>query len=104
MVVGGFVVRCFPEERVTTVELLSALQGVELYGVDEKGNIVAVVEADSSDELGEIVKQMEKVDAVLNVGMTYMNMEDEAEKIASGDSAPDVFRGRNRKRVSFETP
>ncbi|MCF8057335.1 MAG: chaperone NapD [Desulfocapsa sp.] len=102
MVIGGFVVQCLPEDRVTAVEDLSALEGVELYGADEQGNIVAVVEADSSDDLGEVVKKMEKVDAVLNVGMTYMNMEDEAEKIASGQSTPDVFRGRNRKRGSFE--
>jgi nitrate reductase NapAB chaperone NapD len=101
MVVGGFVVQSFPEERVAAVEALSALEGVELYGADEQGNIVAVVEADSSDDLGEIVKKMEKVDAVLNVGMTYMNMEDEAEQIATGESTPDVFRGRNRKRGSF---
>ena len=46
---------------------------------------------------------MEKVDSVLNVGLTYMNMEDEAEQIASGESTPEVFSGRNRKRVSFET-
>ncbi len=102
MVVGGFVVQCLPEEQAAAVETLSGLKGLEVYGSDEKGNVVAVVEADSSDDLGEVVKLMEKVDAVLNVGMTYMNMEDEAEKIATGESTPDVFSGRNRKRVSIE--
>lgn len=104
MVIGGFVVQCLPEERTAVVEQLSSLQGLEVYGTDEKGNVVAVVEADSSDDLGEMVKLMEKTESVLNVGMTYMNMEDEAEQIAAGESTPDVFRGRNRKRDSFETP
>lgn len=103
MVVGGFVVQCLPEEREDVVVALSALQGVEVYGADEQGNVVVVAEADSSGELGEIVKRMEKVNSVLNVGMTYMNMEDEAEKIASGESTPKVFNGRNRKQVSLET-
>ena len=102
MVIGGFVVQCLPEDQVSSVERLAALPGIELYGPDEKGNIVAVVEADSSDDLQDVVKKMEKVDGVLNVGMTYMNMEDEAKKIAAGEETPDVFRGRKRKRNSFE--
>ncbi|MBU1138027.1 MAG: chaperone NapD [Proteobacteria bacterium] len=104
MVVGGFVVQCLPDERNKAAQALSALQGVEVYGDDEQGNVVVVAEADSSGELGEVVKRMEKVDSVLNVGMTYMNMEDEAEQIASGESTPKVFDGRKRKRDSLETP
>ena len=45
---------------------------------------------------------MEKTDSVMNVGLTYMNMEDEAKKIASGESKPKVFGGRNKKQVPFE--
>ncbi len=104
MVIGGFVVQTLPGERNVIVEKLTSLQGVEVYGADKKGNIVTVVEADSSDALGEVVKLMEKLDDVLNVGMTYMNMEDEAEQIASGESTPRVFTGRKQKQASFEAP
>ena len=102
MVIAGFVVQTIPDERTNVVERFSTLSGVEVYGADKQGNIVVVVEAGSSDDLGEMVKKMEKVDAVCNVGMTYMNMEDEAEQIASGESTPKVFTGRKQKQASFE--
>lgn len=103
MVIGGFVVQCLPGEGGNVVQVLSALQGVEVYGADEQGNIVTVAEAENTGELEKVVKGMEKVDSVLNVGMTYLNMEEEAEQIASGESTPNPFGGRNRKRISFET-
>jgi len=34
---------------------------------------------------------MEGIEQVLNVGLTYLNVEDEAKKIASGDLSPNPF-------------
>ncbi len=102
MVVAGFVVQSLPEARKAVVAVLKGMSGVEVYGDDESGNIVTVAEAATSADLETIVRKMEKVDAVLNVGLTYMNMEDEAELIANGESTPEVFGGRTKKQVPFE--
>ncbi len=102
MVIAGFVVQSLPDERKAVVASLKNVAGVEVYGDDAAGNIVAVAEAETSEDLEKIVKIMEETDSVMNVGLTYMNMEDEAKKIASGESKPKVFGGRNKKQVPFE--
>ena len=91
MIIAGFVVQCQPESQQEIVVALEAIREVEVFGADGKGNIVTVVDADSSAELDRIVKRMEKLEQVLTVGLTYLNMEDEAEKIASGELSPEPF-------------
>ncbi|MBA3005201.1 MAG: chaperone NapD [Proteobacteria bacterium] len=91
MVIAGFVVQCQPQSQQDTVVALEALGQVEVFGADEKGNIVTVVDAESSADLEKIVKKMEGIEQVLNVGLTYLNVEDEAKKIASGDLSPNPF-------------
>jgi len=97
MVIAGFVVQCQPESQQDTVAALEAIGQVEVFGADEKGNIVTVVDADSSADLEKIVKRMEKLDQVLTVGLTYLNMEDETGKIASGELSPDPFPRKNHR-------
>ena len=97
MIIAGFVVQCQPESQQDTVVALEAIREVEVFGADEKGNIVTVVDADSSADLEMIVKRMEKLEQVLTVGLTYLNMEDEAGKIAIGELSPDPFPGKNQR-------
>ena len=97
MVIAGFVVQCQPESQQDTVTALEAIREVEVFGADEKGNIVTVIDVDSSDALEKIVKRMEKLEQVLTVGLTYLNMEDEAEKIAIGELSPEPFPRKNRR-------
>lgn len=91
MVIAGFVVQCQPQSQQDTIAALEAIGQVEVFGADEKGNIVTVVDAESSANLEQIVKKMEKLEQVLTVGLTYLNMEDEAEQIALGELAPEPF-------------
>lgn len=88
MVIAGFVVQCHPRSQRDTVTALEAIDQVKVFGTDEKGNIITVVDADSSADLERIVKKMEKLEQVLTVGLTYLNMEDEAEQIAIGAFTP----------------
>lgn len=97
MVIAGFVVQCQPHSQQDTVVALEALGQVEVFGADEKGNIVTVVDAESSADLEKIVKKMESLEQVLTVGLTYLNMEDEAEKIALGELSPNPFPRRERR-------
>ena len=95
MIIAGFVVQCQPQSQQDTVTALEAIGQVEVFGADEKGNIVTVVDAESSADLEKIVKKMEKLEQVLTVGLTYLNMEDEAEKIALGELSPDPFPSKH---------
>jgi nitrate reductase NapD len=97
MVIAGFVIQCQPQSQQDTVAALEAIGQVEVFGADEKGNIVTVVDAESSADLEKIVKKMEGLDQVLTVGLTYLNMEDEAEQIALGVISPDPFPRRDRR-------
>ncbi len=91
MVIAGFVIQCQPQSQQETIAALDAIGQVEVFGADEKGNIITVVDAESSADLEKIVKKMEKLEQVLTVGLTYLNMEDEAEQIAAGAFSPDPF-------------
>jgi nitrate reductase NapD len=100
MIIAGFVVQCHPRSQQDTVVALEALGQVEVFGADKQGNIVTVVDAASSADLEKIVKKMEGLEQVLTVGLTYLNMEDEAVKIAHGELAPNPFPPKNRQEDS----
>jgi nitrate reductase NapAB chaperone NapD len=59
-------------------EKLSALTGVSVEGVGEKG-IALVLEADSVDALHEISESISKWDEVADFQLAYLNWEDAAE-------------------------
>ena len=70
---------------------------MEVHGSDEKGNIVAVMDTGTSDEMEGLVKSIEGIEDVLSVGLTYLNAEDEIGKIASGElRVPNPF-GRKKR-------
>ncbi|MEA3548144.1 MAG: chaperone NapD [Thermodesulfobacteriota bacterium] len=77
---GGFVITVDSEVRDDIVAELERRPGVSLYGSDEQGNVVAVLESDSSKEMEKMTKSIQKIDGVLSLGMTYLNVEDEVEK------------------------
>jgi len=80
MPVGGFVITVDPEVRDDIVAELETRTGVSIYGSDEQGNVVIVLETDSSKEMEKITKSIQKIDGVLSLGMTYLNVEDEVAK------------------------
>ena len=77
MPVGGFVITVVPEESDRIAARLEAMNGVTIYGDDELGNLVAVLEADSGRDLEKLAENVKKLDGILTMGMTYLNVEDE---------------------------
>ena len=73
---------------------MTEVPGIEVHGDDDKGHIVAVLETESSEEMEALIDRIAKDENVLNVGLTCLNTEDEAEKMARGDkiSKPFGFR------------
>jgi periplasmic nitrate reductase NapD len=100
MPIGGFVISVAPADRDEITAHLNTLAGVDIHGVDAKGNIVAVMETETSEEMDAQVLVLEKDERVLSVGLAYLNAEDEIEKIANGELQAGSPFGRNRKNRS----
>lgn len=84
MPIGGVVITSFPQQKNTVIANLNRFPEIEVYGDDEKGNIVAVLDTATSEEMEKIIDRINKDEHVLGVGMTYLNTEDEAELMAKG--------------------
>ncbi|OQY19005.1 MAG: hypothetical protein B6I36_05420 [Desulfobacteraceae bacterium 4572_35.1] len=97
MPIGGFVVNAQPEFVNEVAGELSDIDDVEVYGFDEKGNIVAVIDSESSTIMEAQVKKIEGLDSVLTVGVAYLHAEDEVEKIENGELVIDnPFQNRKK--------
>jgi nitrate reductase NapAB chaperone NapD len=83
MPVGGFVITVIPEESERITADLETRDGVTIYGDDELGNLVVVLEADSGREMEKLAEAIQKIDGILTMGMTYLNVEDEVAAAAS---------------------
>ncbi len=77
MPIGGFVVTIDQKAKGDAFAGLARFPQVEIYGSDEKGNVVLVIESETSKEMEKIVKDINRVEGVLNCVMTYINVEDE---------------------------
>ena len=91
MPVGGIVVSGRSEDTQLIASSISELNGVEVHGHDENGNIVAVLDTESSESMEKLIDRINKHEKVLNVGLTYLNTEDEAEKLEKGEKLAKPF-------------
>ncbi|TKB24142.1 glutamate synthase [Desulfopila sp. IMCC35006] len=91
MPISGVVIASLPSETNDVLRFLATLSQVEVHGADEKGNIVAVLETESSDEMEKIIDRISRDQNVLHVGLTYLNAEDEAERIIQGEEPARPF-------------
>lgn len=91
MPIGGIVIASKPEQKEIVLQDLTQIPEVEIHGDDEKGNIVAVLDTKSSEDMERIIDRINKDENVLNVGMTYLNTEDEAEQMEQGENLVKPF-------------
>jgi periplasmic nitrate reductase NapD len=91
MPISGVVITTKPTEKAKVLDALTALSEVEVHGDDPQGNIVAVLETESSEEMEKLIDRINKDPFVLHVGMTYLNTEDEAERMADGQTVARPF-------------
>ena len=91
MPISGVVISSRPTEKAEVLQALTAIPEVEVFGDDLKGNIVAVLETGSSEEMEKIMDRISKDRNVLHVGLTYLNTEDEAERMAGGERLAKPF-------------
>ncbi len=84
MPISGVVITGQPGKMENVLGFLETFSDVEVHGDDEKGNIVAVLDSDSSESMQNLIDLINKNEDVLHVGLTYLNTEDEAEQISDG--------------------
>ncbi|MBW2185924.1 MAG: chaperone NapD [Deltaproteobacteria bacterium] len=97
MPIGGFIVNAQPEFVSDVAGQLNLIDDVEVHGFDDSGNIIAVIDSVTSEEMEAKVATIEKIDPVLTVGVAYLHAEDEIEKIESGELVIDNPFGRKKK-------
>ena len=78
MPIGGFVINIDPERTSEATEILATIPEIEVHGSDDKGNIVAVIDTETSKAMQQIVDDLNTFECILTVGLTYMNVEDES--------------------------
>lgn len=100
MPIGGVVITGRPEDTATIKDRVAGLDGIEVHGNDDAGNIVAVLDVDSSEKMEKLIDKINKFDEVLNVGLTYLNIEDEADQLAQGEKLPKPFGFRKPSGVN----
>jgi nitrate reductase NapD len=91
MPISGVVIASRPAQKNDVLQFLATFCQVEVHGADEKGNIVVVLETESSEEMEKIIDRISKDQNVLHVGLTYLNAEDEAGHIAQGEKTARPF-------------
>ena len=76
MPIGGVVISTRPGDLEAAQKQLAALVGVEIHGADERGNIVAVLDARTSEGMEKLMQTINANPLILHAGLTYLNMED----------------------------
>ena len=84
MPIGGFVVTVMPDALQPALEQLHTVPGIEIHGSDKAGNVVVVLESETSEGMEELVRSILAIEQVLNVGLTYFNAEDEVDEAWDG--------------------
>ncbi|MDY0212138.1 MAG: chaperone NapD [Desulfuromonadaceae bacterium] len=97
MPIGGFIVNTLPQDCAAVVTVLEQMPGVEIHATDLDGNIVAVIDSQTTDSMEACVKDMEELEQVLSVSAAYLHAEDEVEKIERGELIPSNPFGKSKR-------
>lgn len=98
MPIGGFVINIDMGLKEDVLSRFADYSQLEVHGVDDKGNVVAVIDTENSEEMERLTAVIQKIEGVLSLGVTYFDAEDEVEKIAQGQISPTFSFGRKGEK------
>ncbi len=98
MPISGVIISSRSDHSNKVLSSLEPLGEVEVHGDDGKGNIVAVLDTASSEEMEKLIDRINRDEYVLGVGLTYLNTEDEAEQMANGEKIVKPFGFRQSEK------
>ena len=76
MPISGIVVRCGEGTAGAVGARMAQFSGVEVHGLSDDGQIVAVIEAATIQEEVDLVSDLHNVQDVISVRLAYHNFED----------------------------
>ncbi len=77
MPITGVAIQTIPQKMEGVYESLQGMEGVSLYGHDQKGNIIAVFDTKNKQELDDLSNRIESIEGVIKVMGVYHHFEDE---------------------------
>lgn len=78
MPIAGVIIAVNPDHTNETLKELKNFKKVTTYGVHQKNMIVAVFEAESSEELHQLSRELtRKIPSILGIYPAYVNYEDQ---------------------------
>ncbi|WP_022853618.1 chaperone NapD [Thermodesulfatator atlanticus] len=96
MPIGGFVVHVLPEKKDRVLDELSQVECLTIYGYDERGHIIVVLETETSEEMEKMVDSLAEIDGIITFDLAYLHGEDEVERIEKGEYKPKIRFSRFR--------
>ena len=99
MPIGGFVLHVRPERREEILPVLERMEGLTVYGYDDRGQIVIVLETETSEAMEKVVEEILGLEGVINCDLAYLHGENEVEKIEKGEYVPKIRFGRKPQDV-----
>lgn len=92
--ISSLLVRVSPEHLNTTKKLIEEFEEAEIYGVNEVGKIVVVLETETQGFITDVIEKINNMPGVLGATMVYHQI----------DSEPDTsnFTPDNNDNVSEE--
>ncbi len=90
MPIGGFVVNIVPEEKEKVLAAFEEVKALTVYGHDDEGHLIVVLENESSEEMEKLVRRLLQIEGVLSFDLAYLHGEDEVEKIEAGEFKPKI--------------
>ncbi len=100
MPIGGFVVYTKPQKTKEVLRWLSSRPEVEVYGHDEAGHVIVVLETETSEQMEDLVQIISQRPGVLHCDLAYLHGEDEVKKIEAGEIKPPIRFHRLRPEES----
>jgi len=97
--IGGFVLHVQPERRDEILARISYFEGLTVYGYDERGQVIIVLEAETSERMEKTVEKLLSLEGVINCDLAYLHGEDEVEKIERGEYVPKIRFGRKPQDI-----
>jgi nitrate reductase NapAB chaperone NapD len=70
--IAGVVVSTYRDKAGSLEEKLHVFPGVETHGGDGRGHLIAVLEAPDREGMETLIRRLEAMDEVLNVGITFL--------------------------------
>ena len=90
MPIGGFVVHVIPEKKDDVLKGLTLYPQVSIYGHDDQGHVIVVLETQRSEEMEKLVQELLKIEGIISFDLAYLHGEDEVEEIEAGHYKPKI--------------